>query len=180
MLHQIPFDKIDEYLQIYEKSEMSQAYLALTTTVIYLLMVQQLFLLAGSETVILGLLKEVLIKNQPYAVVFFFIILLFAGCYTVLGNAIGGHPDTGHGDGNPYVNFGQQNHLFEQFIWSYMTAIGSLEYPNGSKWNKLEKFGLKTKDSGSEYIPYMLWLIWMIQQYFMLFCFLNILIAVIS
>ena len=83
-------------------------------------MTLQLFLLAGGETRILGLMRDVVSKNAPYAFVFYIIILLFASCYVILGNQINGHRAP---DGDPFENFGEHKkggmELLEMFIWSY-------------------------------------------------------------
>ena len=57
------------------------------------------------------------------------------------------------------------------FMYSFRAAIGDLEVPNASVWLEI---------SNSKAMIYVIWILWMIEIYFMLIVFLNFLIAIIS
>ena len=121
---------------------------------------------------IIRLSYKVMFEAMAFSVFFYSVITLFASGYYILGNKTGGHPDSGHGDGDEY---GRLRMNLGIFFYSYRTAIGDLEVPNTSDWDQIEP-----DKSKREFIIHFIWFIWMMQQYFMLIVLLNFLIAIIS
>lgn len=80
---------------------------------------------------------------------FYIVCILFGLIYLILGNDPEGHPDIGHGTGNDFENIekslGVFLGLFKSIIWSYYTAIGGIEFPNGSAWTKLKARNNETR-----------------------------------
>ena len=76
---------------------------------------------------IIRLSFNVLYESIYFSACFFGLISMFSLIYYFIGNDLGGHPDTNHGDGNDYE---RTSNLMAFFLYSYRTSIGDLEAPN--------------------------------------------------
>lgn len=116
---------------------------------------------------------NVLFASSAFSFFFYTVVIYFAWSYEILGNSTGGHPDSDpHGDGNDY----ERLHPFLALVlYSYRTSIGDLETPNAILWAQI-----RNNDQHGTLIVYVIWFVWLIEQFFMLIVFLNFLIAIIS
>ena len=84
---------------------------------------------------IIRLCYNVIFVAIYFSIFLFTWVLVFSLIYLILGNTVGGHSDTGH-DGDDYERL---NSFAGVFMFSYRTAIGDLETPNGIIWTLIEK-----------------------------------------
>ena len=121
---------------------------------------------------IMRLSFSVLFAANAFSLFFYMVISFFAFGYHILGNSVGGHeggPDDGGGD------YERLPYFIGLLLYSYRTAIGDLETPNALIWATI-----RNNDQKETLIVYIIWCIWMIEQYFILIVILNFLIAIIS
>ena len=102
------------------------------------------FIMLEGQVQVIAQLSTIFSQTSKLGFVFYVFNFIFAYLYYLLGNITGGHPDSGHGDGDDfeYFGFASQNHLFPMFLWSYKNVIGELESPNGKVWHQMKELGL--------------------------------------
>jgi hypothetical protein len=112
------------------------------------------------------LLFQVIADIQTFVVFLVMWILFFALCYLIIGLEI---PTDDYGGDKPL------NRFFRSVIQAYRNSIGDLAPPEHATWDSLD-----ISDHSKNIMKLIIWAIWFLNQWIVLICLLNFLIAIVS